>query len=123
MPLDEAVVLGDAGLLEAGPLGDEVADIAFDVDAEPFGRGPGRCPAAAGELVERRLRGAEGEPVGADIGQNRARRVGNAAISRDLRPRRIGISERTVFQSAWLPAEVRQVEGEDRLRRIDGDDA
>ena len=37
MALDEAVVLGDARFLEAGPLGDEVANIGVDIDTHPAG--------------------------------------------------------------------------------------
>ena len=50
MPLDHAVVLADAGQLEARTLRDEPLDVAFDVDAFAPSPVPGRCSGSFSSL-------------------------------------------------------------------------
>ena len=117
--LDQAVVARHARVLEAGAPGDEGGEVAEDVGADLRleAREVGR--ETEQRVVERRLRGGEGEPVAAHIGKRRQRRRGDEVEHPAVGRRRVGVGGEHAVPVLRVPAEILEIEAEDGLLRID----
>ena len=115
MPLDQAVVLRHAGILEAGALGQEFLDIGLHIHVDlllQLGEAAGQPEQV---VVERRARGGEGEPVAPDPGKRRAGHRGNGVVVGRVRLHGIRIETDDPVPVVRGPAKVVEIEGYDCL--------
>ena len=121
MPLDQAVVRADAGLVRAGTLRPEVLDVGVDIDAILLGELLPGLRQLEELLVQsgRRTRCREGEPVRTNEGGLGSRYLFENAVERGVRPRPIGIVRNQGFPIGRVPAEIVDIDAQDAAIRID----
>ena len=119
VPLDQPVVLGNTRMLEAGAFSEELLDIALDIQILLLLELCESRRQLEQIVIERRPRCREGEPISPHPSEWGVGERGDRLIDRRVRLHGARIGADDPIPVGLVPAEIVEIEGDDRLLLID----